>query len=85
MRHLYTLKISRLKKFRSFENDPNWLKYASFNSFPSDTRVNFGTKCVTHNSGSRQKARWRYMERPENRPRSFASKLFTLRKLGRQT
>ena len=69
----------------SFENDPIWVKCASFNPFSGHSRVNFKRKCLTRNSGSKQKARWRCMKRARNRPRCICSKLFTVCELGLET
>ena len=46
----------RVKISGSFENDPIWVKCASFNPFSGHTRVNFRTKCLTRNSGNSRKA-----------------------------
>ena len=75
----------RVKISGSFENDPIWVKCASFNPFSGYTRVNFRRKCLTRNSGSKEKARWRCMKRAGNRPRCISSKLFTVCELGLQT
>ena len=53
----------RVKISGSFENDPIWVKCASFNPFSGHTRVNIRSKCVTRNSGSREKARCGWKER----------------------
>ena len=65
----------------SFKNDPIWVKCASFNPFSGHTWVNFRRKCVTRNSGSKEKARWRCV----NRPRSIPGKSFTECESGLQT
>ena len=75
----------RVKISGSFENDPIWVKCAPFNPFSGHTRVNFRRKCLTRNSGSKEKARWRCMKRAGNRPRYISSKLFMVCELGLQT
>ena len=53
----------RVKNSGSFRNDPIWVKNASFNAVMGHIWINFRTKCLTRNSASREKARWRCMER----------------------
>ena len=68
----------RVKNSGSFENDPIWVKTASFNPVMGHIWIKFRTKRLTGNSGSREKARWRCMERAGNRLRPISSKLFTV-------
>ena len=68
----------RVKNSGSFENDPIWVKTASFNLVMGHIRINFRAKRLTRNSGSREKARWRCMERAGNGRRPISSKLFTV-------
>ena len=75
----------RVKISGPFENDPIWVKCASFDPFSGHTRVNLRRKCLSRNSGSKEKARWRSMKRAGNRPRGISSKLFTVCELGLQT
>ena len=75
----------RVKKSGSFENNPIWVKNASFNAFTVHILVNFRTKCSIRNSGSREKERWRYRKRAGNRPTSISGKLMTMWELRRQS
>ena len=67
----------RVKNSGSFENDPIWVKTASFNPVMGHIRINFRTKCLTRNSGSKKKqdgGAWK--ERETNYIMSISSKLF---------